>query len=134
MEDKKPLIKSIPIRLSIQNMVCTIIQNATKNPALGGRVKTHKTDSSVCASHRLPLCKMPFCERRSIILRKRNQRLLRKRMARCLMANPSSSNSSHPKNCLLSRCRRYAQILILEIFLSIPPVKIFACLDLESKF
>ena len=38
------------------------------------------------------------------------------------------------KNCLLARYRRYAQILILEILLCIPAVKIFACLDLEPKF
>ena len=38
------------------------------------------------------------------------------------------------KNCLLARCRRYAQFLILERLLCIPAVKIFACLDLEPKF
>ena len=38
------------------------------------------------------------------------------------------------KNCLLARCWRYAQVLILEILLCIPAVKIFACLDLEPKF
>jgi len=32
------------------------------------------------------------------------------------------------KNYLLARCRRYAQVLILEILLCIPAVKIFACL------
>ena len=38
------------------------------------------------------------------------------------------------KNCLLAQYRRYAQILILEILLCIPAVKILACLDLEPKF
>jgi len=33
------------------------------------------------------------------------------------------------KNCLLARCRRYAQILILEILLCIPAVKIYAFPD-----
>ena len=37
------------------------------------------------------------------------------------------------KIALLAQCRRYAQILILEILLCIPAVKIFACLDIEPK-
>jgi hypothetical protein len=41
-------------------------------------------------------------------------------------------NSVHPQQVIFTRYLRYAQILIFKIYLYIPPVKIFACLDPEQ--